>query len=331
MTRASLFALLVATAAPLACTSGTMTTTTADGGSNAGTGQSGDGASEDPGTTDGDPTDPASDGEQPSEETKKETKVGTITLTSTAYTIGTTTVEQGMATGTFYRVPPVKGTSSGGGCSTQTIGTCEVTECTMATATSDGGTVAIDYTDAGRVTITGVDVNDGSMTLTPGGYGYQTVSGSVALFSAGATIHMSAPGNPNGAPAWGSTMTAPGSVNVTKPLFDAQSSVAASANADLAVSWTGGAGGNVLVSVASAIQGKSSQTRCVFPAASGKGSVPKAALGSAASVGGQTTLMVMSESRDVQSIDGWNITLSLQSYGVRPQGGGLALGILKLQ
>jgi len=256
--------------------------------------------------------------------TPTETKVGTVTIESTRYTVGTTEAEQGYASGTFYRIPPAMGTGIGG-CTTQTFGACDVQTCMVAGTPTDGG-LSITYTDAGPMTISGVQVNDGTMTLTPGAYGYVTVSGAVALFNGGDTVHFVAPGNSHGAPMLDVSLVAPSSVTVTAPAF-VQGMVVASASHDLAVTWTGSSASAVTAQLTAGANGTSAVAHCSFPGNSGSGIVPAAAISAVRSVGGYASIMVSSESRATRNPDGWNIAFSLQSYGVVSTG--LAVGTLQ--
>jgi hypothetical protein len=170
------------------------------------------------------------------------------------------------------------------------------------------------------------------MTITPGAYGYQTVSGSVAFFKGGESVRLTAPGNPTGAPAFDVALTAPASVKVTAPVFDAQARVTASAAQPLSVAWQNGGGGEVAVQIASGTTAKSASARCAFPAGSGHGVVPSAVLTAVGAIGAQTSITVSAESRAVKNPDGWDITVSLQAYGLRAGGtGGIASGLLQLQ
>jgi hypothetical protein len=253
-------------------------------------------------------------------ETPTDIKVGTVTVMSTAYSIGDTPVEMGSATGTFYVIPPAPaGAPKPASSCTETVtGPCTVNACTFAAAPADAGAPSITYTHAGPVKVSGVLVNDGSMTLTPGGYGYQTVSGNVAFFRGGETVRLSAPGNPEGAPAFDVSLTAPASVRVTSPVFDAQSRVTAAAGQNLNVAWTGGAGGEVAVQIGAGTQTKSAVARCGFPAASGSGSIAASVLAAVKAVGApNVSFTVSAESRSVKSLEGWNITVALQAYGLR--------------
>lgn len=249
-----------------------------------------------------------------------ETKAGMFTIASTRYTVSTTQVEQGYAMGTLYRIPPLP--SGGGGCTTAKYGACEVQTCTAGTTTTDGG-LAITYTDSGPVKISGVRVNDGTMTLTPGGYGYVTVSGAVALFWGGETVRWVAPGNANGAPGFDVSLVAPTSVQVTAPTF-VQGKVTASSTQDLAVAWSGSA--TVMTQLAAGTSGQSAVARCSFTGSSGV--VPAGAIAAVRSVGGSASIMVMMESRATRNPDGWDMSFALQTYGLIPSG--IAVGTLEL-
>jgi hypothetical protein len=251
-----------------------------------------------------------------------ETKAATFTISSTRYTVSNTVVEQGFASGTMYRIPP--STSGGGSCSTTTKGACELQTCDSSTTPTTDGGLAITYTDSGTVTISGVDVNNGSMTLTPGAYGYTTVSGAVALFNGGTNVRWVAPGNANGGPAFDVSLVAPNSVQVTAPAF-VQGKVSASTSQDLTVSWSGSA--TVMTQLTGGAAGHSVVARCTFSSGS-SGVIPAAAVAAVAAAGGTPSIMVMMESRTTKMLDGWNLAFSLQTYGLISTG--LAVGTLEL-
>jgi hypothetical protein len=251
-----------------------------------------------------------------------ETKAATFTISSSRYTVSNTLIEQGFASGTMYRIPP--GMSGGGSCSTTTKGPCEVQTCDSGTAPTTDGGVAITYTNSGAVTISGVEVNDGTMTLSPGAYGYTTVSGAVALFNGGSTVRWVAPGNANGGPAFDVSLVAPNSVQVTAPTF-VQGKVSASASQDLTVAWSGSA--TVMTQLTAGVSSHSVDARCTFANGS-SGVIPAAAVSAVAAAGGTPSIMVMMESRTTKSPDGWNLAFSLQTYGLISTG--LAVGTLEL-
>jgi hypothetical protein len=252
---------------------------------------------------------------------------------STAYSVGQTPVEFGSASGTFYRIPPATtGAPTPTACTTTTSGACTVTSCTFGGATpTDGGAPAISYTHAGTVKVSGVLVNDGTMTLTPGGYGYNTVSGSVAFFTGGESVKIAAPGNPQGAPAFETTLTAPASVKVSAPVFDSQGRVLVSSGQNLTVKWTGATAGEVAAQITSGTSSKSAIARCAFPTASGQGVVPASVLAAVKAIGAQTSIFVSAENRAVKNPSDWDITITLQAYGVKAQGSGIASGLLQFQ
>lgn len=253
-----------------------------------------------------------------------ETKAGTLTIESSRYTVSMTNVEQGYATGTFYRIPAVK--AGAGGCTSTTYGSCDVQTCVVASTPTDAG-LSITYTDAGPLTISGVQVNDGTMMLAPGPYGYTTVSGSVALFDGGDTVRFVASGNPNGAPGFDVPLVAPSTAQVTAPVF-VQGKVAASATHDLAVAWSGSSS-DVTAQLAAGTSAQSVVARCSFAGASGHGVVPAAAIAAIQSAGGYASVIVMTESRATRNPDGWNIAFALQSYGLVASG--IAAGTLEIQ
>jgi hypothetical protein len=257
-----------------------------------------------------------------------ETKSGNLTISSSRYTVSTTTVEQGYASGTFYRLPPVTGTGTGGGCTTTKTGDCDVQTCTFTSTPTDGG-LSITYTDAGPLTISGVLVNDGSMTMSPGPYGYTTVSGAVALFDGGDTVRFVASGNANGAPGFDVSLVAPSMVQVTAPAF-VQGKVAASTSSNLAIAWSGStSGANVTAQVAAGTSGYSVVARCTYAGTTGHGVIPASVIAAVDSVGGYASITVMTESRTTREPDGWNIAVALQSYGLVTSG--LAAGTLEIQ
>jgi hypothetical protein len=250
------------------------------------------------------------------------TKAANFTISSTRYTVSNTTVEQGYASGTMYRIPP--GTSGGGSCSTTTKGPCEVQTCDSSTTPTTDGGLAIEYTNSGTVTISGVQVNNGTMTLTPGAYGYTTVSGGVALFNGGSNVRWVAPGNANGGPAFDVSLVAPTSVQVTAPAF-VQGKVSASASQDLTVTWSGSA--TVMTQLTAGVAGHSVVARCTFANGS-SGVIPAAAVSAVAAAGGTPSIMVMMESKTTKTPDGWNLVFALQTYGVVASG--IAVGTLEL-
>lgn len=252
-----------------------------------------------------------------------ETKAANFTISSSRYTVSNTMVEQGYASGTMYRIPP--GSSGGGSCSNSTIGACDVQTCNSGTTPTTDGGLTITYADSGPITISGVQVNNGSMTLSPGAYGYTTVSGAVALFNGGSMVRWVAPGNANGGPAFDVSLVAPTSVQVTAPAF-VQGKVSASTTQDLAVTWSGSTTSSVTTQLTAGTTGHTVVARCTFTGSSG--TVPAAAVSAVAAAGGSASIMVMAENRSTKTLSGWNLVFSLQTYGLISTG--LAVGTLEL-
>lgn len=275
-----------------------------------------------PGSNASDPDAGADPGDRDATSQPTETKAGFFTIHSSRYTVSSTVVEQGYATGTMYRIPPIA--SGAGGCETTTYGSCDVQTCVAGTTMTDGG-LPITYTDAGLLTISGVLVNNGTMTLSPGGYGYNTVSGAVALFASGANVRWSAPGNPSGAPGFDVSLVAPFPVQVTAPAF-VQGKVTATASQDLAVAWSGATSG-VTAQLAAGSSAQSVVARCSFSGNSGV--VPAGAIAAVRSAGGTASMIVMTERRTTHEPDGWKLELALQTYGLVPSG--IAVGTLEIQ
>ncbi|MDB4945009.1 MAG: hypothetical protein JWP97_4543 [Labilithrix sp.] len=323
-----LFALALTTAA---CSGSSTLQEAADGGSSSGS--SGSGSSGSSGGGGGSSGSSGSSGSEPDGGAEpQETKVGSITISSTHYAIGATPVEMGSASGTFYRVPPPTGGASSA-CTETPEGACTLTTCNAAPS-GDAGASAIEYTHAGPLEVSGVLVNDGTMSLQPGGYGYATVSGSVAFFMGGEPIRVHAAGNAaaGGAPAFDVTQTAPGTVTVTAPVFDTQSRVAVNAGAPLAVSWSGAGSSDVLAQVAAGTSSRSAVGRCIFPGGGGSGSIPAAVFAAAQAAGGtgvSFSVTVLAHHRETK--DGWRIDVDLQSYGLRPGGANLAIGLVDVR
>ncbi len=312
---------IVLLAGTFACSAGT--SSTSSGSPESSNGEPGDGGSSGSSGSSSGGSSGASSGE---------VRAGSITIMSNAYTVGTTPIEQGSAFGNFYRYTPLAG--GGGGCAVQTVGACAVTSCSFASGNTGDGGMGVSYTNSGTVTVSGVRVNGGSMTLTPGGYGYDTVTGSVAFFLGGENVRLAAPGNPSGAPAFDVSLVAPSSVPVSAPVFDTQSSVSASVAQDLPVAWGSTPAAEVAVAVSAGSTAKSVQARCAFPASAGRGAIPAQVLASVQALGAPTTSIVVSaESRKVQTVAGWDVTVTLQAYGIRAGGGaaGLAAGTLKFR
>ena len=107
-------------------------------------------------------------------------------------------------------------------------------------------------------------------------------------------------------------------IGAPRPCADSSDSSAktaapsASAGQDLAVAWTGSSADNVTVQLTSGTTASSAVARCAFAGNAGAGTVPAGAISAVVGVGGNTSIIVMSESRMTIQPDGWNIAFSKQ-------------------
>lgn len=153
------------------------------------------------------------------------------------------------------------------GCSEEAIGGCRVLTCpkTPAAATPGSAVGAITAKSSG-----------GTMTTTPDAQGsYDVVKLGSPLWSPMAALAFSA----LGPPAFGETFCGPPGVTFAAPATAPSAALVVNRADDLALSWSGSNVGDVEL-VARDDSGVSRlELQCFFTAESGKGSVPKAALG----------------------------------------------------
>lgn len=199
-------------------------------------------------------------------------KTGFVTLAQTKQSSLVTYA----ATAAFVTSP--RGNSgSEASCKVSTEGACQVTTCTMGTSdagVSDAAAAGPTSESAGIVTLSGGKLAS-AVKLTPGAQNaYAPANGTSAAFAAGDSVKVSAEGAT--VPAFEATAVAPGDITVTAPVF-ASFQTSFSKSKDLALSWTGGAAGNVNVAL-STYGAKLVSVLCTFPANAGAGTVPAAAL-----------------------------------------------------
>jgi len=157
----------------------------------------------------------------------------------------------GSASAVFY--------SSTGPCTRMVLGECELDSCTDAPQTA---------VSAGMVTITGATK---PIALTPAAnHTYTPLSSTTALFGNGDPLTFAAAGAD--VPAFSHALVAPSKVTITAPVKPATTLTVDRAS-DLAVSWTGGGTGQVLVALLSGAQTGTS-VYCRFAASAGHGMVP---------------------------------------------------------
>ncbi|MCA3014634.1 MAG: hypothetical protein INH41_19805 [Myxococcaceae bacterium] len=211
------------------------------------------------------------------------TRSGTVTVGQSTLEVAGQTFRSGGVFAGFVEAPA--GTPL---CTSTVMGACTLTTCGAA---ADAGTPA----DAGQVgagTLTVTGLADGGLTLTGGVNGYaQSIAGPV--FVAGALVSVAASGG--AVPAFTAQVTAPGAATLTAPACPSRICPALSRAAGVPVSWTGGTG-TVVVQVLAGTD----QVLCQFPASSGAGMVPAAALASLP-LGSGSLLFSTQNSRSVQA------------------------------
>jgi hypothetical protein len=142
---------------------------------------------------------------------------------------------------------------------------------------------------AGTITITGGSISP-SFVLNPTGAGgpYATVSAQKQSFNAGDTLSVTATGGQ--VPAFsGKTVTAPGEITLTAPMFDAIGQTSFSRATPLAVTWTGASSGSILVLLTTSQPNvRAVEVACIYPAPTGSASVPAAVLGMIDKADGKT-------------------------------------------
>ncbi len=248
---------------------------------------------------------------------------GTIDLTqgqvSTAFNYA---VEGG-----FARFPATPEPANGIVCTASTIGPCLVSACTISGAADPGVPTGIATLNAGTLTITGAGTAKAALlfgTVAPNSNqpGYTRVSGDTQFFSGGDAITVVGAGGAD-LPAFAEqTVIAPNDVVLTAPLCAGLVCSDLDRTQDLVVAWTGGGAGHVKASFETISASATGSVFCTFNAASGAGTVPKAALATLGDTGdGQTTgIEVFAVSNETLfTVGDIPTTFSVQSAGLEAQ------------
>ncbi|HEY1536477.1 MAG TPA: hypothetical protein VGF76_20795, partial [Polyangiaceae bacterium] len=199
------------------------------------------------------------------------------------------------AEGGFSRFPSATQPANGIVCTASTIGACLVSACTISDTADPGAPTGIATLDAGTLTITGAGTAKATLlfgTVSPSSTvpGYADVSGDTQFFSGGDAIGIVGAGGVD-LPAFAAQMViAPSTVVLTAPLCAGLVCADLDRTQDLALAWTGGGAGHVKASFETIAANATGAVFCTFDAASGTGTVPKAALAVLGDTGdGQTT------------------------------------------
>ncbi|HEX7604172.1 MAG TPA: hypothetical protein VF316_21285 [Polyangiaceae bacterium] len=237
-------------------------------------------------------------------------KRGAVEVTAYSYPVGSHTFSGGSVGASFVDATGFASPA----CTTTHLGACDLSLCGT---TSDAG--APEPLAAGAVAVDGV--TGGPLTLTPTGTAYVPVTSAALLFAAGDALTASAPGDPQGAPAFQRAVKAPSYVFVSEPPFPGTGPIGLDRTKDLPVVWSNGTIGTTVVT----LSGAGFLLQCSAAASAGKLTVPAAALGNLpqiAAAGAETfsvsTLMI--DHRAAGSAGDWGIDLRVTAVAARPGG-----------
>jgi len=184
--------------------------------------------------------------------------------------------------GGFVRFPTSQ-SANGVSCTASTIGKCLVEACTIASdadaGTPPGGTVL----DAGTITVTGVGASQAALMfglVSPQSTqkGYPSVQADLQFFTGGDSITVEGAGGADLPAFTAHALIAPNEVVFTAPTCPNLICPEVDRTQDLAVTWTGGGAGRVRASFETVGPNNTGTVFCTFDAATGAGTVPKAAL-----------------------------------------------------
>jgi hypothetical protein len=213
-------------------------------------------------------------------------------------------------------------------CTVTEAAPCTITECVTAppmdAGVSDAGmgdasTPTIPH--AGQINVSGGMVD---LMITPGMDGtYPPATGTGLVYSGGETLNVTAAGDE--VPAFAQSVTAPNTVTVSSPSV-AAGTIAIDRAMDLAVTWTDGAAGEVIVRLTGFEMPMSGGTRsvslaCTFDGAGGTGTVPASALGNLPGGGASGSFSVETSASTEVMASGWLVTISASSIARGDTGG----------
>jgi hypothetical protein len=227
-----------------------------------------------------DPNDPS--GAAKSDGSPAETSASTASGKTGTITIGQTVTDySAQSYATAFFVDASIPTTTRASCETTTVSGCTVNVCDTTSSDASDASSAKKAPNAGTITITGGSLPSSGLTLEPSGKNgaYAMASLSDVAFESGAALTVSASGGD--VPAFeGHSVHAPSDLDVTSPALDPQSPIVLDRSKSLAVAWSDGKDGDVTVSLTTTKVGggRYAQVQCKTSAASGKASIPAAAL-----------------------------------------------------
>jgi hypothetical protein len=168
-------------------------------------------------------------------------------------------------------------------CTASTIGKCLVEACTIANDADAGTPPGATVLDAGTISVTGVGDSMAALmfgTVSPQSMqqGYPSARADTQFFTGGDSILVQGAGGAD-LPAFAAhALLAPNEVVITAPTCPDLICPEVDRTQDLAVAWTGGGAGLVRASFETISPDSTATVFCTFEAASGAGTIPKAAL-----------------------------------------------------
>jgi hypothetical protein len=185
--------------------------------------------------------------------------------------------------GGFARFGASHAAADGIVCTASTIGPCLVEACTIADNAGASTTPNATVLNAGTITVTGAGDSQALLTfgvVSPQSTqkGYASVHADTQFFSGGDSITVQGAGGPDLPAFTAHALIAPNEVVITAPTCPDLICPEVDRTQDLAVTWTGGAAGQVRASFETISPNSTGTVFCTFDAASGAGTVPKAAL-----------------------------------------------------
>ncbi len=161
-------------------------------------------------------------------------------------------------------------------CTVTVAGACTIRRCVDG---SDGGTVSVHTAEAGMLTITGTLLDAGLALVNRGGFDGYSAAYLDPLWAGGETL--TASGTGGDVPAFsGQSVVAPSAISVSAPVCPNDQCGSLSRAVPLAVTWSGGASGTVLVTLAAGTSTPraSVSIECGYPASAGSAMVPAAVI-----------------------------------------------------
>lgn len=241
-----------------------------------------------------------------------EIRSGGVTASSTRYLNGVQQIERASVSWAFGVVTPGVLPYE---CVEHLTGPCEVRACSY--GGGGGPEPEVTYVSAGTITLTGG--HSQVVGGTDGGVMGWWSDPSHAFFGGGETLVYSATGGD--VPPFAGSLTAPTQVVLLAPWAADAGLMAAPRSQDLGVVWSGGASGQVEVSIHSPTVGNSwSSARCRFPATAGSGLIPAAALSGLFSGSNSLSAEVVVRQHHPLPAD-WEVTVEARTNAVDSRGG----------